>query len=109
MSGGAEVVDTVVRIEDEITSLEAEVGLLVVVLRVGRRAGRTLTVVVLVGLRVVVLWLGLLVGRRVGLGRLVVVVEGGGACFFLFLFGFLPPDEPNRSPNKSSPKRLNPV
>lgn len=80
--------------------------------RVGRRVtGRTLTVVVLVteGRTVVTLDDGLLVGRRVGLGRLV-VVEGGkvGACFFLFLFDFLPPD-PNRPPNKSSPKRLKPV
>lgn len=86
--------------------------------RVGRRVGRlvtgrTLTVVVLVteGRTVVTLDDGLLIGRRVGLGRLVVVEEATvGACFFLFLFlfGFLPPD-PSRSSSKSSPKRLKPV
>lgn len=83
------------------------------VVRLFPAAGRTFTVVVLMGLTVVALELGLRVGRLLGLGRLVVVVvvvDRVGACFFLFLFDFfLVDDSPNKSPNKSSPRRLNPV
>lgn len=95
--------------------VEVVVVVVVVLLLNGRRVvlrltGRTLIVVVLVtaGRRVVVL-AGLTTGLRVGRGRLVVVVEANGACLFLLLAGFLEPDEPNRSPSRSSPRRLKPV
>lgn len=93
------------------------VGFLVGLL-LGLRVGRlfpplglvTLAVVVRLGRGVVDLVPGLLEGLREGRGRLVVVVvDGAGACFFLFLFGFFPPVVPNRSPNISSPRRLKPV
>lgn len=72
--------------------------------------GLFLKVVERTGRGVVVLVPGRLDGLLDGLGRLVVVVVvGAGACFFLFLFVFFPPEEPNRSPNISSPRRLKPV
>lgn len=115
--GAAVVIVVVVGVVAELSAVIAVVGLLAgrlffVGFLVGRLfTGRTFTVVVRIGLGVVLV-AGFLLGRREGLGRLVVVLVvgvGAGACFFLLLFGFLLPDEPNRSPNKSSPKRLNPV
>lgn len=82
-------------------------GFLVVV----ERVGRVVVERVVVERMVVLLVVGLLAGRRVDLGFLVVVVDDVGACFlmFFFLLVFLEDVEPKRSPNKSSPKRLKPV